>query len=60
MAGVLILCVNTLYRYFCFFKLFPIVGKAQPIGKGLKLNTFGGMEEVGTCMTHMTQMLVKG
>ncbi len=25
--GVLILGVNTLYRLFCFFKLFPMVGK---------------------------------
>ncbi len=25
--GSLILGVNTLYRFFCFFKLFPMVGK---------------------------------
>ncbi len=25
--GFLILCVNTWYRLFCFFKLFPMVGK---------------------------------
>ncbi len=25
--GGLILGVNTLYRFFCFFKLFPMVGK---------------------------------
>ncbi len=30
--GGLILGVNTLYRVFCFFKLFPVVGKEYPGG----------------------------
>ncbi len=29
--GYLILSVNTLYRFFCFIKLFPMVGKGLSI-----------------------------
>ncbi len=42
--GDLVLGVNTLYRLFCFFKLFPVVGK----GLNTHINSFGLyiMEEV--------------
>ncbi len=39
--GGLILGVNTLYRLFCFFKLFPMVGK------GLTLPTHTTLEHKG-------------
>ncbi len=32
--GGLILCVNTSYRLFCFFKLFPMVGKGLRVIAG--------------------------
>ncbi len=45
----LILGVNILYRLFCFFKLFPMVGK----GLTPHVNSYGLMEEVGTFITHI-------
>ncbi len=33
--GGLILGVNTLYRLFCFFKLFPVVGKGLNDSDGM-------------------------
>ncbi len=37
--GVLILGGNTLYRLFCFFKLFPMVGKGFNLAHNKLLHT---------------------
>ncbi len=46
--GGLILGINTLYRLFCFFKLFPMVGK----GLALKIQVMGAQRVKETIGYH--------
>ncbi len=51
MPGSLILGVNTLYRLYCFFKLFPMVGKGL---KEFDINQNNSTIDVwdATCVPH--------
>ncbi len=51
-TGVLILGVNTLYRFFCFFKLFAMVSKGlKEFSHGFSVHTSERMCYVNICIT---------